>query len=404
MLALMVAGTARAENWDRFRGPNGAGQSDAAAIPSEWKEANFLWKQPLPGVGHSSPVIWDDRVFVTSADTANRRANRVRPSTRTSGAPLWERRFPGVDLFDARPQQLRVEHAGRRCRALYIVMWLDGDQAHAAGAHARRRRSVAARRRRVRGKTWLRQVAGRGRRSGLRRQRQRGRRARSSHSIASAATCGGEFRARPATTSFATPCVFDPTADEKLLLAASTASGLTAIDAATGEVAWQGFEDDLPQRCVASPIVAGGMVFVSCGQGGNGIAHDRRAAGDRHRRRRKKCIGLRQSVPKCRRPSWPATCCSCGTIAASCRATTWPPASNTGGERVGGDFHSSPIRIGDRIFGVVADGEVVVLAADRKFKLLARNSLGEPCHATPAVANDRLYVRTESSLLCIGDR
>ena len=71
-------------------------------------------------------------------------------------------------------------------------------------------------------------------------------------------------------TAFSTPCVLDPAADEKLVLAASTASGLTAIDAATGDVAWQGFDHDLPQRCVSSPIVAGGLVFVSCGQGGNG--------------------------------------------------------------------------------------------------------------------------------------
>ena len=67
-------------------------------------------------------------------------------------------------------------------------------------------------------------------------------------------------------------------------------------------------------------------------------------------------------------------------------------------------FHSSPVRIGDRIFGVSKDGEVVVLAADKEFKLLARNSLGEPCQATPAVADDRMYFRTESSLICLGDK
>ena len=48
------------------------------------------------------------------------------------------------------------------------------------------------------------------------------------------------------------------------------------------------------------------------------------------------------------------------------------------------------------------DVEVVVLAADKEFKLLARNALNEHCAATPAVANHRLYVRTESTLFCIG--
>jgi hypothetical protein len=71
-------------------------------------------------------------------------------------------------------------------------------------------------------------------------------------------------------------------------------------------------------------------------------------------------------------------------------------------QRVGGDFHSSPIRIGDRILAASRGGEVVVLAAAPKFELLARNVLDEPCIATPAVADDRLYIRTESTLFCIG--
>src|SRR5881394_1870073 len=63
-----VANGVLAANWDRFRGPNGAGQSDDAGIPTKWEPNNFLWKRPLPGVGHSSPVIWGNRMFITSAD------------------------------------------------------------------------------------------------------------------------------------------------------------------------------------------------------------------------------------------------------------------------------------------------------------------------------------------------
>src|SRR5262245_35215820 len=67
LCAYCGAGFVHAENWDRFRGPNGAGQSEARNIPSEWKPENFLWQQKLPGVGHSSPVIWGGKLFVTSA-------------------------------------------------------------------------------------------------------------------------------------------------------------------------------------------------------------------------------------------------------------------------------------------------------------------------------------------------
>jgi outer membrane protein assembly factor BamB len=72
-------------------------------------------------------------------------------------------------------------------------------------------------------------------------------------------------------------------------------------------------------------------------------------------------------------------------------------------QRVGGNFNSSPIHVGGRIYCSSLEGEVVVLAADRNYRLLARNSLGEPTSATPAVANGRMYLRSESSLFCIGE-
>ena len=71
-------------------------------------------------------------------------------------------------------------------------------------------------------------------------------------------------------------------------------------------------------------------------------------------------------------------------------------------ERLGGGFSASPVLIDGKIYAPSEDGHVYVFAAETTYKLLARNSLGEPCHATPAVANGRLYIRTEASLVCIG--
>ncbi len=73
-------------------------------------------------------------------------------------------------------------------------------------------------------------------------------------------------------------------------------------------------------------------------------------------------------------------------------------------ERIAGDFHASPLQIGDRVFGFSRSGDVVVLAASKEFKVLARNSLGEPCVATPAIANHRLLLRTEAKLYCVGQK
>ena len=81
------------QEWTRFRGPNGTGLSATKGIPTTWTESDYLWKVALPGVGHSSPVIWGDRVFVTSADDES--AERmVMCVAAADGKLLWERRYP----------------------------------------------------------------------------------------------------------------------------------------------------------------------------------------------------------------------------------------------------------------------------------------------------------------------
>lgn len=57
-------------SWPRFRGPGATGLAEGATTPAKWDVAqrrNILWSTPVPGLGHSSPVVWGDSVFVTSA-------------------------------------------------------------------------------------------------------------------------------------------------------------------------------------------------------------------------------------------------------------------------------------------------------------------------------------------------
>lgn len=56
------------ENWPQWRGPGGQGVSTETQVPTEWQpDTNIAWKTELPGSGHSSAVVWGDRVFVTAA-------------------------------------------------------------------------------------------------------------------------------------------------------------------------------------------------------------------------------------------------------------------------------------------------------------------------------------------------
>ena len=67
-----------AQHWPRFRGPSGSGIAESQPLPTMWDATagrGILWKTAIPGVGHSSPVVWGDRIFVTTAITSAARSN-----------------------------------------------------------------------------------------------------------------------------------------------------------------------------------------------------------------------------------------------------------------------------------------------------------------------------------------
>jgi outer membrane protein assembly factor BamB len=78
-------------NWNQFRGPNGQGVAPADRIPVHFSpETNVLWKTVVPA-GHSSPVIWNNHVFLTASEPANRRELITLAVGREEGRILWRR-------------------------------------------------------------------------------------------------------------------------------------------------------------------------------------------------------------------------------------------------------------------------------------------------------------------------
>ncbi|HEX5083131.1 MAG TPA: PQQ-binding-like beta-propeller repeat protein [Blastocatellia bacterium] len=56
-----------ASNWPQWRGPGSLGVSEEKNLPTEWgADKNIIWKTALPGRGHSSPIVWGDRIFLTT--------------------------------------------------------------------------------------------------------------------------------------------------------------------------------------------------------------------------------------------------------------------------------------------------------------------------------------------------
>jgi outer membrane protein assembly factor BamB len=85
----------RANNWHQWRGPNSNGVATDADPPLEWNETkNVKWKVELSGLGSSSPVVWGDKIFLTSS---------IR-TERVSDAPIPKREIPKVELPEGAPE------------------------------------------------------------------------------------------------------------------------------------------------------------------------------------------------------------------------------------------------------------------------------------------------------------
>src|SRR5438094_805013 len=84
--------TGAAQEWTRFRGPNGTGLSHTKTIPTKISDAEINWKVELPGTGHSSPVLWGERIFLTTTGDKSGGISVLCLSA-LDGRVLWRREF-----------------------------------------------------------------------------------------------------------------------------------------------------------------------------------------------------------------------------------------------------------------------------------------------------------------------
>ena len=104
IFAFVTTSAQNPENWARFRGPNGQGISDATGLPLRWNAGeNIAWKTYIPGEGWSSPVVWNDHVFLTTATDDGKNCHVIAVDRKT-GRILWNK-----IVFTQKPQQHRHE-------------------------------------------------------------------------------------------------------------------------------------------------------------------------------------------------------------------------------------------------------------------------------------------------------
>lgn len=409
---LAVSHPTAAEDWPGFRGPTGMGISSETGLPVEWGGAdgkNVLWKVPLPAKtregksdhNQSSPIVWKDRVFVTTAFWPEQPSQTEIPEQHVTcyqtsdGKQLWDTQVPPGPwkLSDLRGGYAAPTPAtdGERVYVLFgssILAALDWN-----GQIVWRKEvadwqafdvAIASSPILFRGQLLL--LADRnGQKSTL-----------TSYNPKSGEVLWEQKRPQGA-FDHTTPVIFDNQGHMQMLVAAS--NELQALDPATGErIWWCQMRGD-----VTAPVVARGLIYTDSGRGGPGILVDASGTGDvtsTHIKWRINQIPEALSSPvivgdhlyRLHNPS----VLKCVELAGGKElyATRLNGVSNA----------ASPIATPEGRIYFASAGKTFVVQSGPTFELLATNDLGEPTSASGAASQERLFLKGQQHMFCVGMR
>jgi outer membrane protein assembly factor BamB len=400
VVALAAVAQADPEEWSGWRGPRRDGTSLESGFPLRWSATeNVLWKVSIPGKGHSSPVVWGDRVFLTTCieESGDRtllcldrndgrvlwervvvttpkehihKLNSYASSTPvTDGKHVWvafldEPRFvifcydvEGTLTWKKSPGEFHSMHGFCSSPLLYKDMVIfNGDQDALAYIVALDKETGAER-----------------------------------------------WRAdRPnRTRSYVPPVIFEAAGRPQMVLSGSKC--VASYDPDSGKQIW--IIDGPTEQFVASMVYTEGVFFIT---GGFpqwhvlGIQPDGQGnVTSSHILWRDKGEDICSYVPS--PVAWGPH-----FFIASDRGNVTCFEAKTGKrlwkEKLSRHISSSAVAAGGYLYFPDEDGITHVLKAGATFDLVAKNELGEPCYSSPALSRGRIYLRTSKSLFCIGEK
>ena len=406
-----VVSSQESENWARFRGPNGQGISKATSLPVSWSaEENIAWKTDIPGEGWSSPIVWNDHVFLTTATEDGKNCHVIAVDRKT-GKVLWDK----IVLIQ-KPEQHR--HAmnsyatptpvtdGETVYAVFSgnfvamdfdgnIRWVNSDlefySQHGMGTSPILHGDLLflavdqSSREEPKGIGWLEPwdkgyLLALDKNTG--KERWRGKRGMSR-------------------LGHATPIVMKVNGKDQIISPAGNV--IQGFDPADGKLIWTVASEGEP--CVPSPVIGDGLIYsnpsatdpiLAVRPDGNGdctathIAWKQGSGAP--------MMGSYLYVKPCL-----YTCADGGNF--SCLdATTgevlWQLRLRTGA------LNPSPIYADGKIYALSEQGTTIVLKPSddpkQTAEILSRNDLNEHCRASIAVAGKQLIIRTDNHLWCIG--
>ncbi len=400
-VSVLLQGASTAQEWTRFRGPNGTGVSDAATVPSVWTDDDYNWNIDLPGKGHSSPVVWGTKLFVTACDEDTSMRLLLCINT-VDGSILWKKELKlqtgkkhKNNSFASSTPCVNADHVfvawHSKTSSPLIAYDHEGNEAwryeqgpylHGQGAATSpivHNDMVVVANDQKQPSFLLAVDAG----TGVERWKipREGKRA-----------------------CYATPCVFTPKAGKEELVFTHCYEGIIGVDPKSGKQNWHiDVFGRASQRALGSPVITDELVMATSGGVGGerqlvavkpGKTDDHSEAVEAWR--------TNKQTPHVPTPliykEWLFLWSDQGIASCLDKVTgdiVWK-------QRVGGNYFGSPVCVDGKLYCIDLDGNVVVIAASDTYELLGKTSLGQGSKATPAVSNGVIYLRTESKLFSLG--
>lgn len=413
-----------AENWPQWRGPGSQGISSETQVPIEWAPGkHIVWTTELPA-GHSSPIVWGDRIFVTSAvegevlpgaravphtvegkdwihpdSVAAERKHtlKVLAVDAKTGKILWDKTAYEGPVYDARHRKSSFAGPTAATDGRMVFAYFGPEGLYAYDFSGTLAWKVVERFKTLGLGTGTSPVLS-GNLVVIQRDEDEG---RESVIAAYDKRTGKEVwtTKRPVQISWSTP-VLVPAGNRTELVTNGTEL-VISYDPETGKELWR--SPGVESNAIHTPLVGKGLVVVTAGFPA------------------KKVIALRPgAVPDDRRVAWTY---SKGTgyvlsnilygdylylltdngIVTCLDAATGAVNYEGGRPPVPSHFMGSPVAFAGLIAMTSEDGQTFLLKAGPKHELVRTNTVDEPVYSSPAIANGRIYIRGERHLFAIGE-
>jgi outer membrane protein assembly factor BamB len=429
-LALEPASARPGDDWPQWRGPGGLGVSTEKRFPTDWSPTrNISWKTAIPGRGHSSPVVWGDRVFLTTSIEGelvpgrkapvhlgfDRKPGYVHPDSvgvdhlhtlkllaidASSGRIVWERTASEGMMYDDRHRKNTYASSTIATDGRLVYAFFESAGLYCYDFDGKLRWSVS-----------LGGIAKAGLGPGtspvlyenliiLQCDQDMG---DGSFIVALDRRTGREvWRAeRNNRRSWATPLLVG--ASGRVELIALAAEAVIAYDPATGRERWRA--NGVQSHPIPSAVAGHGLVFATAGSqakralairlGGSGDLTDSPHVVWQYAK------GTSYVPSPILYGDYLYLMTDRGLLTCL-EALTGRVLYEGGRVPVPATFTASPVAFGDRLLLTSEDGDTFFIKAGPRHEVLGTSSVGEPVYASPALARGRVFIRGEHHLFAIG--